>query len=667
MAVEARRKKPTAVFMAFGTKGDVYPIAAIAAAFASDQKQYEVAFVTHSAHENLKGHLGAKGVEYVPISSPPVLSSLQQKDLGEGSFILQKKEITRRHRQECLSTVERIYGEDPIMDGDLIIINFFALEGWSLAELFHVQCVVAAPYVVPYSAPSSFERQFRNELPHLYKYLREAPTGKIGWDDVIHWMWPLFTEDWGTWRSLDLHLSFWPFTVDPVTGLPTWHVRPSSPLLLGHTTSFMCLLNRKDTVTGMALAKKLLSAPVTGHQQLGFVVLVTPVEWQFSCARCAEISSLVSLRKLNVEDELCSIHAKLQKFLDSPAERPIFISLSSVGSMGYLRNPQAFLRVLGNVLNITNHKFILFSAGYGPLDAAIKMFAQTLSSDSEQMQSSEIQSCLFDGRLFCFSGVVPYSWLFPRCAAAIHHGGSGSTAAALRTGIPQVCSAIELVLISSVSIVAKLLNAIDCFRKPHSIDQFYWAERMFWLGVAPETLNSACLLPDKDDDTCISKAANVLVGAINYALSPEVKLRATQIADRISTESKERMSKGRGSALVVATVVVMISMVVVFQCEVAEAAIYTVGGGGGWTFNVAAWPKGKRFKAGDTLVFNYNPAIHNVVAVNKGGYNSCTTPRGAKVYQTGKDQIKLVKGPNFFICNIPGHCQSGMKIAINAM
>ncbi|KAL6515240.1 hypothetical protein OROHE_018872 [Orobanche hederae] len=32
---------------------------------------------------------------------------------------------------------------------------------------------------------------------------------------------------------------------------------------------------------------------------------------------------------------------------------------------------------------------------------------------------------------------IPYSWLLPRCAAAVHHGGSGSTAAALRTGIPQ--------------------------------------------------------------------------------------------------------------------------------------------------------------------------------------------------------------------------------------
>ncbi|KAI3445661.1 hypothetical protein Pfo_002326 [Paulownia fortunei] len=489
MAAEAMRTKPTAVFMAFGTKGDVYPISAIAAAFASDQQQYEVAFVTHSAHENLKGHLGAKGVEYFPISSPPVLSSQQENDTGgstEVSFSLQKKEITRKHRQECLSIVERIYGEGPIMDGDLIIINFFALEGWSLAELFHVQCVVAAPYVVPYSAPSSFERQFRNEHPLLYKYLREAPTGKIGWKDVIHWMWPLFTEDWGTWRSLDLQLSLWPFT-DPVTGLPTWHDRPSSPLLL------------------YGFSQEVVECPgywPSAVRVCGFWFL--PVEWQFSCARCAEISSLISLRKLNAEDDLCSIHAKLKKFLDSSAEQPIFISLSSVGR-------RAFLWVLGNVLSITSHRFILFSAGYGPLDAAIKMLAETPSSASEEMQSSEIQSCLFDGRLFCFSGAIPYSWLFPRCAAAIHHGGSGSTAAALNAGIPQIIC-------------------------PFILDQFYWAERMFWLGVAPEPLKSTCLLPDKDDDSCILKAASVLVGAINYALSPEVKLRATQIADRICTE-----------------------------------------------------------------------------------------------------------------------------------
>ncbi|KAL0422312.1 UNVERIFIED_CONTAM: O-mycaminosyltylonolide 6-deoxyallosyltransferase [Sesamum latifolium] len=371
------------------------------------------------------------------------------------------------------------------------------------------------------SAPSSFERQFRNELPLLYKYLREnwvfvimpnlrGPHGTtevvIGWEDVIHWMWPLFTDDWGTWRSSDLQLSFWPFTVviaatrssvesyDPVTGLPTWHERPSAPLLL------------------YGFSQEVVECPgywPSAVRVCGFWFF--PSEWQFSCTGCAEISSLICSGKLNAEDELCLVHAKLKEFLGSSEEQPIFISLSSVGSMGYLKNPQAFLRVLGNVLSITSHRFILLTAGYGPLDAAIKMFAQTPSSTSEQTQPGEVQSWLFDDRLFCFSGAIPYNWLFPRCAAAIHHGGSGSTAAALHAGIPQVIC-------------------------PFILDQFYWAERMFWLGVAPEPLKCSCLLPDKDDDSCILEAANMLVGAINYALSPEVKLHAKQIANRISTE-----------------------------------------------------------------------------------------------------------------------------------
>lgn len=66
-------------------------------------------------------------------------------------------------------------------------------------------------------------------------------------------------------------------------------------------------------------------------------------------------------------------------------------------------------------------------------------------------------------------------------------------------------------------------------------------------------------------------------------------------------------------------------------------------------------------------VFNYASGAHNVVAVNKAGYSSCRTPRGAKVYNKGGDRIKLVKGQNYFICNFPGHCESGMKIAVSAM
>ena len=53
-----------------------------------------------------------------------------------------------------------------------------------------------------------------------------------------------------------------------------------------------------------------------------------------------------------------------------------------------------------------------------------------------------------------------------------------------------------------------------------------------------------------------------------------------------------------GSALVVAAV---IGLVMMSQLESVEAAVYTVGDAGGWTFNVQGWPNGKHFRAGDTL------------------------------------------------------------------
>ncbi|KAF5448592.1 hypothetical protein F2P56_029107 [Juglans regia] len=459
------RNKPTAIFMAFGTKGDVYPVAAIAAAFACDQKQYSVVLITHSAHENLGHHLAEKHVAYYPISSPPVLSSDQDHETTTGrgslelSFLLQKRIVKREHRRECYSVVQRIFGCGPSLEGDFIAINFFALEGWSLAEMFRVRCIVVAPYVVPYSAPSSFERQFRKEEPLLYRYLQEAPINKVCWKDVIHWMWPLFTENWGSWRYDDLNLSPCPFT-DPVTALPTWHDRPPSPLVL------------------YGFSKEVVECP----------------------------------GNLQIKDVLCSAHLVLQNFLEAPSTPPIFVGLSSVGSMGFLKNPQAFLRVLQTVIEITSYRFILFTAGFEPLASAVLMIAAEASSHLSQRQLSEDCISIFDGQLFCFTGSMPYKWLFPQCLAAIHHGGSGVTAAALHSGIPQVVC-------------------------PFILDQFYWAERMFWLGVAPEPLNKGHLLPDKDDVCSIQEAATVLSRAINNALSPRVKACAVEIAGRISLEN----------------------------------------------------------------------------------------------------------------------------------
>lgn len=135
----------------------------------------------------------------------------------------------------------------------------------------------------------------------------------------------------------------------------------------------------------------------------GFWVL--PKEWQFSCSQCGEISALISSGNLNIDYKFCSAHAELQSFLKSPASSSlVFIGLSSVGSMGFLRKARSFLHVLQIALEITNHRFILFSAGYEPLDAAIQTIVDETTSGSERREFSKDGITIFGGRLFCFSG-----------------------------------------------------------------------------------------------------------------------------------------------------------------------------------------------------------------------------------------------------------------------
>ena len=58
---------------------------------------------------------------------------------------------------------------------------------------------------------------------------------------------------------------------------------------------------------------------------------------------------------------------------------------------------------------------------------------------------------------------APHDTLFPRVAAAVHHGGAGTTTAAARAGIPQIIV-------------------------PHVLDQYYWARRVELLGLGPKSL-----------------------------------------------------------------------------------------------------------------------------------------------------------------------------------
>lgn len=58
------------------------------------------------------------------------------------------------------------------------------------------------------------------------------------------------------------------------------------------------------------------------------------------------------------------------------------------------------------------------------------------------------------------------------------------------------------------------------------------------------------------------------------------------------------MSKGRGRA---AAATALVFCLVLLHYEVAQAAVYKVGGASGWTFKMTNWPDAKRFKAGDVL------------------------------------------------------------------
>ncbi|KAF3332448.1 basic blue protein-like protein [Carex littledalei] len=121
------------------------------------------------------------------------------------------------------------------------------------------------------------------------------------------------------------------------------------------------------------------------------------------------------------------------------------------------------------------------------------------------------------------------------------------------------------------------------------------------------------------------------------------------------------MAKGSGSAIQ-ASILVLALLCLVIHIEIADAAPYNVG----WTpYTARGWPN-RKFKAGDVLVFKYYRSAHNVIRVNAINYNRCQTPKGARVLRSGNDRVTLTKGMNYFICNFPGHCESGMKIAINA-
>ncbi|CAH9129935.1 unnamed protein product [Cuscuta epithymum] len=97
----------------------------------------------------------------------------------------------------------------------------------------------------------------------------------------------------------------------------------------------------------------------------------------------------------------------------------------------------------------------------------------------------------------------PHDWLFVRCAAVVHHGGAGTTAAGLKAACPTTVV-------------------------PFFGDQPFWGDRVHARGVGPA--------PIPVDEFSLER----LVSAIEFMLDPKVKERATELAKAMENEDGAR-------------------------------------------------------------------------------------------------------------------------------
>jgi UDP:flavonoid glycosyltransferase YjiC (YdhE family) len=150
---------------------------------------------------------------------------------------------------------------------------------------------------------------------------------------------------------------------------------------------------------------------------------------------------------------------------------PVYVGFGSMSS----RNPEATANLILDALARTGQRGIIH-AGWGGLQRAD-----------------------LPGSVLMIEG-APFSWLFPRVAAVVHHGGAGTTSAGLRAGVPSVVV-------------------------PFFGDQPFWGQRVADLGVGPAPIPRKKLTAER------------LAGAIRIAVTDEVmRGRAVELGAKIRAE-----------------------------------------------------------------------------------------------------------------------------------
>jgi sterol 3beta-glucosyltransferase len=163
--------------------------------------------------------------------------------------------------------------------------------------------------------------------------------------------------------------------------------------------------------------------------------------------------------------------ADLVAFLNA-GQAPVYIGFGSMGS----RDPQEAGTIAVEALQRTGQRGVL-AAGWGGLKA------------SEVPETIHLIESL------------PHSWLFPRMAAVVHHGGAGTTAAGLRAGVPSVII-------------------------PFMGDQPFWGRRVAELGVGPAPIPRKKLTAPR------------LAAAISEAVNQQdMRAKANRLGQQIQAEA----------------------------------------------------------------------------------------------------------------------------------
>ena len=159
----------------------------------------------------------------------------------------------------------------------------------------------------------------------------------------------------------------------------------------------------------------------------------------------------------------------LARFLDA-GPPPVYVGFGSMPT----EDAQRLTRIVVDALDRAGERGVL-ATGWGGLDDTVK-------TDRIHMLDA-----------------APHDWLFPRCAAVVHHGGAGTTHEGLRWGRPLIVC-------------------------PVFGDQPFWGQRVQATGAGPTPLPQKRLKPEK------------LAEALVAVREPAMTSRAAEIGKAMQEE-----------------------------------------------------------------------------------------------------------------------------------